>query len=508
MRWVSFFLFSIICMFSWSVFIDPADGINRFNGNHIYAYNKARINADSDNEKIYTVVQQADEFLSKKQKANKGKVTMEIADTVTEKHNKNKTLINLDVEKYFLDNGMTVLLHRDTRIPQVYHQVLVKVGSKNEEEGKTGLAHLFEHMMFRGTAKYTGEEYEEKLESIGARNNAFTSRDYTAYEVILPEHKLEMIMEMEAERLNSLRLTQSNFDKEREVVKEERRMRTDNNPNEVFEPMMKLTFQSHPYRRPILGWMKDLEVMTLDDCKEFYQSYYAPNNSILILAGNFELKKAKKWIQKYYGSLQPSDVPAEASYSESVQTAQRNIELQRAIHAPTLAFAYKGPKAGEEGVYSLEVLNRVLTSGESSRLHKLLVYKHKLALSVGGFYYSLKYAGMFLIFVRMAPGGSLTKVQKLLSQEIEKTRSSEISKTELLKSTRSIMNEYVSTMKSLSGKANSLSLNEAYFGDYRELFRDLNRYENVTTQKVKEQADLHLSPERVSIVKLLPFNEK
>ena len=415
--------------------------------------------------------------------------------------------LNLEVEKYFLKNGMAVLLHRDTRVPQVYHQLLVKVGSRDEVEGKTGLAHLFEHLMFRGTERYTGEEYEKTVEQMGARNNAFTSRDYTAYEVTLPSHKLKEVMEMEAERLNSLRLTQSNFDKEREVVKEERRQMTDNNPNEVFEPVMNLVFNQHPYGRPVIGHMKDISAMTLEDCKEFYSSYYAPDNSLLVLTGNFDLEKAKKWIQKYYGALKPSGVKSKQFSHEGVQNIskqKKHLQLKRAVQAPTLVFAYRGPQAGADGAYSLEVLNRILSSGESGRLHQLLVYKHKLALSVSGMYYSLHSEGIFLLFVRMAPGGDLKKAKQLLMAEIEKTLLTKVSSKELLKSVRSIMNEYVSAMKSLEGKANALSLNEAYFGDYTELFKDLDRYEQVSAQTVKEQANLYLSPEKLFTVELLP----
>ncbi len=431
-----------------------------------------------------------------------------VGDKAFKMKNKKKSIINFQVEKYFLKNGMTVLLHQDQRIPQIYHQLLVKVGSKDEEEGKTGLAHLFEHMMFKGTEKYTGEEYEEKLESIGARNNAFTSRDYTAYEVILPSHKLEMVLEMEAERLKTLQLTQSNFDKEREVVKEERRMSTDNNPNDFFEPIMNLLFSAHPYGRPVIGWMKDLEVMTLEDCKKFYKSYYAPNNSVLIITGDFNIKETKKWIQKYYGVLKPSQINSSVSNHKQAKTKKKKVKIKRAIHAPTLAFAYKGPKAGEDGTYSLGVLNRILVSGESSRLHQLLVYKHKLALSVGGFYYDLKDEGVFFIFIKMVPDGDLKKIKQLFLSEMKKVHLTEVSKKELLKSTRSIMNEYVSTVKSLSGKANALSVNEAYFEDYKELFRDLERYEKVTAQTIKTQANLYLSPEQIFEVALLPNDDR
>ena len=490
-----FFAALILCLFSWNTKTIDVE--------------KEELLSMNKNENLY--MKQIDHFILNKEESHntvKKKETVHVEKKSPIKNTKKSPLINLKVEKYILKNGMTVLLHQDQRIPQIYHQLLVKIGSKDEEEGKTGLAHLFEHMMFRGTEKYTGEEYEEQLESIGARNNAFTSRDYTAYEVILPRDKLKTVLEIEAERLKSLQLTQSNFDKEREVVKEERRQRTDNNPNEFFEPMMNLIFKFHPYGRPIIGWMKDLEIMTLNDCKKFYQSYYAPNNSILTIAGDFDLKKTKNWIQKYYGVLKPSQIKKTLFNKKNPQTKKRSIQLKRAIQAPTLAFAYRGPKAGEEETYSLEILNRILTNGESSRLHQLLVYKHKVALSIGGFYYDLKEEGMFIVFVEMVPNGNLKKVKKLFMSEIEKVRSNTVSQKELLKSIRSIMNGYVSVIKSLPGKANSLSLNEAYFGDYGELFRDLDRYEKVTAQTIKNQAHLYLSPKKIFEVELLPFDKK
>ena len=428
------------------------------------------------------------------------------ASTTTETNSKNQGLIHLKVDKYSLKNGMTVLLHVDPRVPQVYHQLLIKTGSKDEVKGKTGLAHLFEHMMFRGTKKYTGEEYEEKLASIGARRNAWTDRDMTAYYVLLPSHKLKTVLEMESERLTSLQLTQNNLDTEIEVVKEERRMRTDNNPNEFLEPLMKLVLPSHPYGRPIIGWMKDLETLTLTDCQKFYQTYYAPNNAILTLAGHFDSKKAKKWIQKYYGALKPSELTPPVVHKTPPQTKPRNMRIKRAIHAPTLVLAYRGPKAGDKRYYPLDVLNQVLTRGESSRLHKLLVYRHNLALSVGGFYYDMKDEGLFIVFVKMTPKGDLNKAQKLIMAEIQKARTSDISEKERLKSSRMIMNDYVSAVKSLSGKANSLSHYTAYFGDHRQLFHSLNEYENVTAESIRENAQLYLNDQKVSVVQLMPEN--
>ncbi len=451
-----------------------------------------------------TTNQPAQEGTQKDQTGMKQIQADKTTDVTAQTNSKEQGLIHLEVEKYSLKNGLTVLLHEDPRVPQVYHQLMIKTGSKDEVEGKTGLAHLFEHMMFRGTKKYTGEEYEEKLESMGARNNAWTNRDLTAYHVLLPSHELKTVLKMEAERLNSLQLNQKNLNKEIEVVKEERRMRTDNNPNEFLEPLMKLIFPSHPYGRPIIGWMKDLETMTLTDCQKFYQTHYAPNNAILTLAGHFDSKKAKKWIQKYYGALKPSELPPAVTHKVSAQTQPRNIRIKRAIHAPTLVLAYRGPKAGDKKYYPLDVLNQVLTRGESSRLHKLLVYRHKLALSVGGFYYDMKDEGIFLVVVKMTPTGDLNKAQKLIMAEIQKARTSDISEKERLKSARMIMNDYVSAVKSLSGKANSLSHYTAYFGDHRQLFHSLSEYENVTAESIRENARLYLNDKKVSVVQLVP----
>ena len=415
--------------------------------------------------------------------------------------------IHLDVEKYQLPNGLKVLLHLDRRIPQIYHLLLVKAGSKDEVEGKTGLAHLFEHMMFRGTEQYSGEEYEQKLESIGAKNNAFTSRDYTGYEVTLPSGHLEMILKMEAERMHSLQLTQSNLDKEKEVVKEERRLRTDNNPNEIFEPIMRLVFPAHPYGRPVIGWMQDLEDMNLEDCKDFYSKYYAPNNSVLILAGRFDKEKTKKWIAQYYGALKPSELKRPAMPQKQIQKEIQKKVLNRPVEAPTLAFAYRGPKAGHEGAYSLEVLNRILTHGESSRLHKLLVYEKKLALSAGGFYYAMESEGVFLMMVKMAPGADLEKVKQIVYQEIDKVRKTNVGEQELLKSRRAIMYDYVSAVKDISGKAGALGASEMHFGDYKQFFKDLNIYREVSVESVKTHAETWLFPENSSIVELMPLKK-
>ena len=417
--------------------------------------------------------------------------------------------ISLNVEKYTLSNGLTVLLHEDRRLPQVYHQIWMRVGSRDEEKGKTGLAHLFEHMMFRGTKHYPGKAYDEKQEQLGAANNAFTSHDYTAYYVTLPSRHLKTILEMEAGRFKDLQITQKGFEKEREVVKEERRQSTDNNPNDFFEPLMKLAFPVHPYGRPVIGSMQDLDRETIEDLNHFYNRFYNPSHAILVLAGDFKTEQAKKWIQKYYGSLPPAPVVSSPEIKSPAarppRLRARKLRYKRNIQAPTLAVAYRGPKAAHPGAYALTVLNHVLTEGESARLYQLLVHEKKLALSVGGFYYDLKEEGLFILYALLAPGASLEEVKKLIEGEVVKTMHTKITETELLKSKRQIMFDYVEDIKSIAGKANALGEKEVMFGDYREFFKDLDRYRLVKAEDIQDQARGVLSPHRSVTVELVPF---
>ncbi len=415
--------------------------------------------------------------------------------------------ISLPVEKYQLKNGLTVLLNPDHRIPHIYHLLVVKVGSVNEQEGKTGLAHLFEHIMFRGTRKFSDDEYERKLSVVGARNNAFTSRDMTAYLVDLPKKHLEMVLDMESDRLHNLIIDKATFEKELEVVKEERRMRTDNDPGDVFEPMMKLVYPKHAYSRPILGWMQDLEKMKVPTLQKFYKTHYAPNNAILVLAGDFNSKTAKKLIQKYYGPLKPFTLKKarpKPKKNPLPPANKRTVTHKRAVQAPTVAFAWRAPPAGSPHSYNLDIISLILAGGKSGRLQQLLVYQKRIALSVSSFYYDLKEKSVFFIIVRLAPRASVSKVKSLVLNEIKKIRSLPVSDKELLKSKRAIMHHFISLVKSLEGKAHALGETEMLYGDYTRFLKDLQRYHAIKVNDIKKAALEHLSQKEVFTVDLIP----
>jgi len=361
-------------------------------------------------------------------------------------------------------------------------------------------------MMFRGTEKYSGEEYDKKQESIGAFNNAFTSRDHTVYHVTFPSAHLETIVEMESERLHSLQLTQSHFDKEREVVKEERRLRVDNDPNDFFDPLMDLIFPSHPYGRSIIGSMKDLDNSTLNDCQNFYNMYYSPNNIILVLTGDFEIRNAKKLIQKNYEHLKVSEKLNEryAFKREDFQTQPRQVTLKRNIQAPTLAIGYRVPKLGSEESYALEILSHIFSGGESGRLYQLLVSQTNTALSIGSYYYGLKNEGVFMIYATLAPRAKLKTAKALIQGEINRILDTEVGEEELLKSKRAIMHDYVTSMKTIQKKGRILGAYESLFGDYSYYLKDLEHYQNVTSQNIKTVSSRFFIPQGISRVELIP----
>ena len=419
----------------------------------------------------------------------------------------------IPVEKYQLKNGLTVLLNPDHRIPHIYHLLIMKVGSLNEVEGKTGLAHLFEHLMFRGTKNFPGEKYDQKLNAAGAVNNAFTGRDFTGYLVDFPKEHLKMVLNLEADRLQNLIINKSIFEKELEVVKEERRLGTDNNPNDFFEPLMKLVYPRHPYGRPIVGWMKDLEKMKTPELETFYQTYYTPQNAVLVLAGDFNPSEAKKLIQKYYGRLKPPlHSPPRLAHLNKKSSAPKKIprlaQYKRAVQGPTAALAWRAPKAGSPASYSLDILSNILTGGKSSRLQKKLVYNKRLALSVSSFYYGLRQKGMFCIAARLAPGAKAQTVKNIIFKEIKNLMLKAPSQKELLKSKRAVMHHFIAGLKNLEGKAYLLGESEVLFGDYREFLKDLKRYQSAAAQEVQKAAQLYLQTEKSFLVDLKPMETK
>lgn len=293
---------------------------------------------------------------------------------------------------------MTVLLHRDSTVPIISYHTWYKVGSLNEAEGITGAAHMLEHMMFKGAKKYSGKEFDHLLHENGIVNNAFTTYDYTGFYQNLPPDKLEMVMDMEVDRMTTLTIDPKELLKERDVVKEERRWRVDNNPRGLLQELtMSTVFRTHPYRWPIIGTMNDISNYEAPVLRRFYEQYYVPDNAVLVVAGDLDIDRTKDLIQKYYGQLKRKGIPEAKSPEEPLQTAQYNAKLKQDVQSTSFNVSFRGLPNGHKDAYVLDLASQILGNGSSSRLHKRLVYQSQKASQAYSYHYSLKEQGLFTV---------------------------------------------------------------------------------------------------------------
>lgn len=420
--------------------------------------------------------------------------------------------LSFPVEKYKLDNGLTVLLYKDSSAPVISYHTWVRVGSKDEEKGYTGIAHLFEHLMFKGSKKYSNKDYERILKEIGASNNAFTSRDYTGYYVNSPSEHLETVMDLEADRFKNLILTDENLKSEREVVKEERRYRVENRVEGiVFEAINELAYTVNSYKWPVIGYIADLDNINLSKAKEFYKTYYSPNNAVLVIAGDFDVSKVKKYVSQYYGDFKEQEIKRPTYPEEPVQKKSRETVFYKDIQSDYLTISFVVPSLLSPELHAVELLGEVLGKGESSRLHKKLVYQMQIATSVFSFVMSNIHSSMFQIHVKLKPSKNKIEADKLKNQalatiwsELFSLRSYNVAAKELLKSQNKIMKEHVDSLKTIDGKAYGLAMNETVLGDYQRLFSDLDTYRRLRVQDLKLVAEKYLIQERSNIVLARP----
>lgn len=417
--------------------------------------------------------------------------------------------IRFPVEKYTLPNGLVVLLAEDHSAPIVSYHTWFRVGSKDEEPGYTGIAHLFEHMMFKGAKRYTGAQFDTILQANGATNNAFTSYDYTGYYENLPSSKLELVIDIESDRMANLQVTEANLKSEREVVKEERRYRVDNNPSGILNEVLYGTaFRVHPYRWPVIGYMTDLNNINLAKSIEFYRQFYAPNNAIIVVSGDFNSSEAKKLIERYYGKIPAQEIKRRARPPEPPVTSPRTQFVSKDVQSVTFAISYHTPKAGEEDAYALDLLSNIMGRGASSRLYKRLVYKDQVASGVSAYNYTKQDSGLFTFRVSLKPGANFGQAQRAVYGEVWRPRNILVSEAELEMAKNQTMKDYVDGLKTVYGRAQALAVNEVLFGDYGRLFTDLDRYNRVTREQIRAVAAKYLVPEKSVLAVLRPNRSK
>ena len=414
------------------------------------------------------------------------------------------------IQTHTLENGLKVILVEEHKAPVVTIQIWYRAGSRNEITGKTGLAHLTEHMMFKGTPKYGKGEFSRMIAKVGGTENAFTSKDYTAYFENLSTDQIGLALNLESDRMTNLLLDTKEFQLEREVVKEERRLRTDDDPQSlVVEYLYAMAYLVHPYHAPTLGWMTDLDHLERNDVTAFYKRYYSPNNAILVIVGDIDPDKLLPKIQQTFGRV-PKGFPAPPFHIvEPEQNGERRFVIKKEAQLPFVFAGYPVPNFSHPDNYALGVLANILFSGKSSRLYRSLVYEQKLALDVGGEYPNLSAnPDLFYLYGIPQPGKSAEELEKALYAEIQKVTSEPISDLELQKAKNQIEAGFIMGQDSNFFQAMQIGSAEAVGAgyDYQESY--VENIRKVTKEDVMRVAKTYLIEDHRTVGILMPQPHK
>lgn len=397
---------------------------------------------------------------------------------------------NIKFEEYELENGLKVILHQDNSTPIVAVSVMYHVGSKNERPDRTGFAHFFEHLLFEGSEHIDRGEFDEYVTNAGGTLNANTTWDRTFYYEVFPSNQLKMGLWLESERMLHAKVEEKGIETQREVVKEERRQRIDNQPyGSILEETFGHAFKKHPYRWPVIGSMEHLEAATEEDYVNFYKTFYVPNNAILSIAGDIDINQTKKWVEQYFSSI-PSgkseiprpDIVEPALGGEVRDTVYDNIQL------PAVIQAYRMPAQGTDDYYAVSMLGTLLSDGQSSRLYRTLVDEKQLALFAGTFPIPTEDPGLALTFGITNMGVNAGDLEAAMNEEIMKTHDELISEQEFQKLRNKVENDFVTANSTVLGIAESLANYEMYYGDANLINTELDRYLKVTREDLRAAA--------------------
>jgi zinc protease len=414
-----------------------------------------------------------------------------------------------NVREFVLDNGLKVLLLEDHKSPAVTFQVWYRVGSRDEKDGKSGLAHFLEHMMFKGTPNTEPEEYSRIIAKNGGRSNAFTTTDVTVYFATMSREKIGIQLELEAERMTQALLGEKYFEPEKKVIQEERRLRTDDNPvSALAEVANAVAYTVHPYRRPVIGWMQDIQNLSRQDMVEFYRQYYLPNNAFIVVTGDFSTEELLPKIKAAYGNIARGPAPPKVRVQEPVQNGERRVLFKKEAELPFLLMFYHAPNLSHPDNFALDLLTVVLAGGRSSRLYQDLVYQKRLTRNIDADYSSVSIdpAGLS-ISAQLMPGKEPAEVELEIDHALESLKSTLINDRELQKAKNQIEAAFIFSQDSIFGQAMKIGYYEAT-GDWRRLDSYLDGIRNVTREDIHRVAKQYLDRDRRTVGTLVPIKEK
>ena len=408
-----------------------------------------------------------------------------------------------------LPNGLKVILLENHKAPLVTFQVWYRVGSRNEAWGKTGLSHMLEHMMFKGTEKIGPEEFSRIIQENGGNDNAFTSNDYTAYFENLSADRVQVVIDLEADRMQNLILRDEDFRTERMVVMEERRLRTEDNPQAVLiEQIMATAFQIHPYRWPIIGWMEDINRFTLEDLKAYYRTYYNPINAFLVVVGDFKKEELLPKIEKAFGSYPKGVAPMQDRDKDPPQIGERRIFVKKEAQRPFLVMGYHVPNLREPDSYVLEIIATILSGGKSSRLYQSLVREKRLVLSADADHSLIsRDPNLFTLSADLLPGKEVSEVEKAFDQEIERLQREPVGEQELEKAKNQVEASFIFGQDSIFSQAMLLAYHEITL-NWKAIDDYLPSIRKVTPEDIQRVAKKYLVQDNRTVGILIPLPSK
>lgn len=397
---------------------------------------------------------------------------------------------NIEFTKYKLDNGLTVLLHQDRSTPIVAVSVMYKVGGKDSFEGRTGFAHFFEHLLFEGSENIDRGDFMKYVENAGGAFNANTSQDRTYYYEILPSNQLELGLWLESERLLHAKVDIKGVETQREVVKEERRQRMDNQPyGQLLYELFRHGFQQHPYKDPNIGYMEDLNSAEEADFKKFYAMYYVPNNAVLSIAGDFDEATIKPLIEQYFGPIPAGPTPPQVDIVEPPLTAEvRDSIYDAKAPLPALVMGYRTPERNHPDYYAISMLNQVLSRGQSSRLNKVLVDEKSIAVQAGSFPSFTQDPGLAIAFAILKPGTDIKMAEEIFNAEVSELQNDLIAEREFEKLQNQVEANAISGYGTMAGIAESLADYEMYQGDANLINTEVDKFMAVTREDIRRVA--------------------
>ena len=412
------------------------------------------------------------------------------------------------VSEHSLPNGLQIRFLEDKSLPIATLYSFFRVGSRNERPGITGISHLFEHMMFNGSQKYGPKEFDRRLEAAGGSSNAYTSNDLTAYYEEFASEALPLVLDLESDRMASLTIDDASLGREREVVKEERRFRTDNDIDGMMdEAMSSLAFLAHPYRWPVVGWMTDLDLISRQDCERYFRTYYAPNNCTMVLAGDFDSAQALELIGKLYSRIPAGEPLPSVATGEPPQKGERRSLIHFPAQAPAILVGFRGPGGRDPDSLVLDLVEAALSHGEGARLRRALVYGEELCVDAHVSFGWRMDPGLFEVSLKLNPGAAPARAEHALFAELQRLCDQPLPAKELSRAKNLVRANLLRGLQTTNGRAHTLGQMEVMLGSWRALLDLPDRYAAITAEDLQRVAKATFDARRRNVVTLVPSEE-